>query len=371
MNTKDPVRKDKLLGLQHIRGIASLVVANSHMGYWADHATWTPAADDRLSLRLGHVAVFAFFCLSGVVIMLAHHRELGAPRELRPRLLAAFWIKRIFRIYPTFWLWAGINYSFYLWGFATPDSSSEKMRTIGDWVLASGLMTIRTPVMTAWSLYHEVLFYAVFSLFLVSRRLGWVIAGLLTCLTAISLFHRLPMSETVLNPLHIFFILGVVLFKHRNRLAANVRLVRLGKMLFWAPLLLVAFNYPDAGFMSVRAGKFVNLLLLLAGTFLLFVPYVGKRSAAESEPSKREAALADGLGNISYALYLAHIPIQALLYHWLGSPNNPWKYALYLIAPIAVAALNYRFFERPFLEWGHRLAASIKPRPAAQTRAEV
>ena len=67
------------------------------------------------------------------------------------------------------------------------------------------------------------------------------------------------------------------------------------------------------------------------------------------------------LGMISYGLYLWHLPVYKLLYHQLDG----WRWgvvaALAVALSLALAALSYRFVERPFL--GHR----HRPEPVGAT----
>ena len=73
------------------------------------------------------------------------------------------------------------------------------------------------------------------------------------------------------------------------------------------------------------------------------------------------------LGLVSYALYLWHLPVYKLLYHQLD--GWPWALvaAVAMALSLALAAVSYRFVERPFL--GHRRAPA--PAPAATPSAEA
>jgi len=65
------------------------------------------------------------------------------------------------------------------------------------------------------------------------------------------------------------------------------------------------------------------------------------------------------LGARSYALYLLHLPLLGLLHdHLLSPPTHPSDARsavvslLALATTLALAAVSYRWLERPFLEWG-------------------
>jgi peptidoglycan/LPS O-acetylase OafA/YrhL len=66
------------------------------------------------------------------------------------------------------------------------------------------------------------------------------------------------------------------------------------------------------------------------------------------------------LGNISYALYLIHVPVSKLIYDaWNGqsdkvhSGSDALVMVLALLAPIVMAALSWHLMERPLMRLGH------------------
>ncbi len=129
--------KPKWLGLQWVRGLAALLVVVSHIPYWQNHGTFTNELSRHFVPRLGALSVAVFFCLSGIVILLTHGREIGAPAPLRWRLLLGFWIKRVFRIHPAYWCFASINYLLFRLGYIMPDIYVGTLHFTWDFVKAA------------------------------------------------------------------------------------------------------------------------------------------------------------------------------------------------------------------------------------------
>jgi peptidoglycan/LPS O-acetylase OafA/YrhL len=103
------------------------------------------------------------------------------------------------------------------------------------------------------------------------------------------------------------------------------------------------------------AGLWANLHMLTAwalgyGFFLVALYWRGV-------PAMR-APVAQYLGRISYSLYLLH-PLALLLI-----PATPWApltAAIWLVAALGLAAICFRWVERPTMALGARLARAIGP----------
>lgn len=211
------------------------------------------------------------------------------------------------------------------------------------------LLSTQTPLAPAWSLFHELLFYCVFSLFFFSRRLGFLAAGGwlgLTLLAAIGALRDRPS----LSLWHLYFLAGAILVLLRFRIRLSPLQRRLCLASFWMPLTFVAL-YPGESLPAIGFG--------LTGVILLFLPLLEHRDMPESTYNSPWQRFGSGLGDISYSLYLGHFPVQTLLYHFMGPPGEIWKMALYVAAPITVALFLYKTLERPVTDYGRRLSGSF------------
>lgn len=156
-----------LKGIQSARGIAALMVV-------AYHAERTFALPQYLSVftldgvtGFGHAGVDFFFILSGFIIYLVHHGDIGQPSAL-PRYL----LKRITRIYPPYWAVTLLIIAISLRVHDLP-SGSEIVHSL---LLLPGNPP---PILgVAWTLVSEVRFYLLFAIAIISLRWAFVVAAL-------------------------------------------------------------------------------------------------------------------------------------------------------------------------------------------------
>jgi peptidoglycan/LPS O-acetylase OafA/YrhL len=109
----------QIVELQSLRGIAAFVVAASHLSM-----VYTLPRAARLSLDCvlnAHAAVILFFVLSGFVLTASLVRN-----ELSFPSIVAFYVRRVFRLYPALWVISGVSVVLLLAGSAlkSPDGTS-------------------------------------------------------------------------------------------------------------------------------------------------------------------------------------------------------------------------------------------------------
>jgi peptidoglycan/LPS O-acetylase OafA/YrhL len=68
-------------------------------------------------------------------------------------------------------------------------------------------------------------------------------------------------------------------------------------------------------------------------------------------------------GRISYSLYLYHIVVIALVYHFLPNLRIRWAYPIMYLGSAAVAYASYRLIEKPFLRLKDRFTVVIPGAP--------
>jgi peptidoglycan/LPS O-acetylase OafA/YrhL len=102
-------------------------------------------------------------------------------------------------------------------------------------------------------------------------------------------------------------------------------------------------------------------LLIVCGLFPVLV-YLG----ASAGLSQRLAPLANALGNLSYAIYVLHVPLLAFfmaissrLLHKTSAEAPPRPGWLFILFVMAAAFLIDRIYDRPARGW---LAARLLPR---------
>ncbi|MCC7485370.1 MAG: acyltransferase [Burkholderiales bacterium] len=353
----------RIESLDYLRGLMALAVAVYH---FVGMSLGEPDSGDALG-RLGIYAVAAFYVLSGLSLTLVYRHRLGSGP-----LLAAYAVKRVFRIAPLYWLVVTLAVA----QAAGPAVAAGASFTIDWWrlflnySLLFGFVKPDAYVSTgAWSIGNEMVFYVLFP-FLVAlglkSRAALAGAGL-----ALLLVHALfafvlldsarplaPQFVTYINPFNqaFLFVAGVMIgfFLDTRGPWPGGR---------WAvPLLAAAFAfYPARG----------DLVVICAGTerivfTALTVALVAAVHAAAFRLARAPGRALGLLGEMSYSLYLLHPFVGVALVtaaHEAGMRAGAQLAALTLLAglPVALAAsyASFRLLERPMMGVGRRLAARI------------
>ena len=353
----------KLLGIEAVRGIAALMVVLFHAGVLLSG----PKDYGRLpfagAFGFGRAGVDVFFVLSGFIITFIHTADIG-----RPGRLVSFARKRLLRIYPSYWICTLILLAIMLIS-PTPDRREHDL----GFILSSLLLLPRMaePLLgPGWSLRHELLFYGLFALSLLDRRLG---AAVLAAWFAAIAANIVAITATgsplagglaggwLLAPFNIEFLagMGVTALVLRRRVPFPLMLLVTGVGLF----LLCAAAESRAGdglnlWPPLHVGYAVATALVLAGLV-----------AREQASGLRVPAALVALGDASYALYLLHVIVIMLgvfaLRHVRTIVTVP-LYAAYpalVLAAVIAALLFTRAIERPMLDFLRRAIT----RPSSQT----
>ena len=306
-----------------------------------------------------HFAGFAlgveyFFVLSGTVILLAHLRDIGHPATIP----SYFW-KRFRRVYPIYWLVLAAVVAQYI---LRPGAGAAW--ETNPWTILSGALlfqvhgysyNLNLPV--AWTLFHEVLFYLVFTAFLFSRRIGLTVLTLWCVASIATMCFTLPLyfGAYLFSPLHLLFAMGMLaawLLRTRKVPAASL-LTATGLATFVAAVVLAAFHKEIDTPIELLAGLGAALIVL---------------GACRLEEHGRLAIPTPlkFLGDSSYSLYLVHYPffmaLTPILYRLTRHHPLPVAILFILMTILATAAgcLTHVLLERPLLNW---LNTTRRPAP--------
>ncbi len=366
VNQHDP-RRQRLTGLDGIRGLAALYVVINHVflrafpGYPVDHAPFWAGW-----FIYGRFAVVVFIVLSGFSLALSPARH-----GWRLDGVSAFARRRARRILPAYW--AALAFSLAVaWllvpqpGHGMPDAKSVLVNGL----LVQNVVGAHSPNAAFWSMAVEAQLYLAFPLLvLIVRRFGAAVMLVTITLVVASIGivgpHVAHLGTFVVQSppdLAALFAVGVLAAGivgarqahrswpwHRLALGAAAPVLALiwwqGSVwtldhLFWVDLALgPAVACLLAG---VATGRPASLLRLL-----------------DTRPVRN-------LGTSSYSLYLTHAPIVVLVYEKMvagrvhqGVPAFLVTLAIALPLTIGFARLFASVFERPFL---HRRAPSEVPR---------
>jgi peptidoglycan/LPS O-acetylase OafA/YrhL len=328
---------------------------------YLQHSIPLEADPRRWLVALGYSAVFGvpvFFTLSAYLITELLTKEKIATGTVDVR---GFYIRRILRIWPLYFLFLGSIFVFsQLYGH-TPIHLSELAAYVffaGNWYAGwHGLMGSGGAAL--WSISVEEQFYLLWPLFvhfLTRRRLGivccaaWVLSQI--AVFSISLRPRSVDPALWTNSLtqlqylalgagaSLFLQGSIPAFRARRRLAMATTAL----LIFYLPrLILVPKTLTENPPLLIFS---FELLVTGAATTMLLLAFLGGSLFGNCRPLRY-------LGKISFGLYVYHmLCIRAV---WRATSHfhaelSPFVVAvLGLLLTIAVASVSYRYFESPFL----------------------
>lgn len=320
----------KLEWLEAMRGVAALWVLLHHATLAAE-GFLGPLGPEFAFLSNGFLGVDFFFVLSGFIIATSSMALIDSGRGLREYVTA-----RAVRIYVPY---LPIGVAMLLLYAALPGVSQGERSSLSVISSLTLLPSNAPPALSvAWTLVHEVLFYALFSVFFLSRRLllalliVWSIGIAVTAWSGV----KLPLlASYFLHPLNLCFVLGVVVaWATRNgvgkRLALSAGL---------AGLLMVALQAA-----STESPNRVLVALGFAGMIA-----AARATWAMSVSPGRFLLL---LGAASYSIYLVHNPaISALIrvVHRVGDPAACM--ALVAGGSLLLGVFYHLLYEKTALRW--------------------
>jgi sugar transferase EpsL len=315
--------KGKFESLQILRGIAASIVVIFH----EFGATGL--------FQYGVYGVDLFFVLSGFIILYIHHADIGVKKALRP-----FLIKRIIRIFPTYWL-VTFAYIVLVTLFGHTISITYMLKSL--FLLPQDILPV---VGVAWTLQYEFLFYMIFCLLLFNRKVFYPLFGLWGL--AIIIFYIFPVNfpiliDQLLNPLNLEFLFGcgIALAVIKNKL--NFRwTTSLGLVGIAVSITLQYFNIIQ---MHRAIAWGIPFSLIILGLVKL-----------ESKKQLRLPKILKYVGDASYSIYLTHLITLLILesilkklslYALLG--QNGVIQLIFCIIAILMGCIYYSMIEKPLL----------------------
>lgn len=335
--------RPRYMSLQAGRGIAALLVVVQHASTFAGvvPGLWVYPSISRwlMGFKLG---VAFFFVLSGIVILMSHWQDID-----RPSSVPMYLWKRFRRIYPIYWV--------VLIPVVCMQLALDKPQFAfrhDPWMILSSFLLIHihsgveTNLVVAWTLFIEVLFYAMFASLLLNRRFGIVVLTLWFAMSGVNLFHRPLFMPILFSRLHLLFAMGMLVawLLRNHKVRGGGTLLASGGVILVGTFLYGGWRGSDSDWVYLCAG---------AGTACVLL------GAAELERSNRlktPRVLSD-LGDASYAIYLVHFPVIAvvarLCFRLDRQVHVPiWLWMVVLIAVGTGAGwLLHVCVERPLLRW--------------------
>lgn len=309
-----------------------------------------------LGLPGGYIGVDVFFVISGYLITRIILNDIDAGGFS----LAAFWERRIRRIFPALAVTvAGVLLAGYFLLLPSHLANLGRSSVAQSLLLANiyfwrdtGYFTApaeQKPLLHTWSLAVEEQFYIVLPLLLLGvgrmayRRLVPVLAGLLFISFVLGVYgaYRHPVASFFLLPSRAWeFLAGSLLVcvpeSFRFRRAVHEGVAALGIVAIIASAIWFTKTTPFPG---------VAALLPVGGAAAFIFANAGQRTVAGRVFSLAPVVF---IGRISYSLYLWHWPILVYLTSAFGKVNHQEVTMVALPLSFVVAALSWRWIEVPF-----------------------
>ncbi|HRD89848.1 MAG TPA: acyltransferase [Accumulibacter sp.] len=333
---------------QVCRAVACLLVAVYHGS--ARIASWYHEKPLLALGDFGFSGVHMFFVISGLIIYHAHYRDVGDYRQV-----PAYCLKRLVRIYPLYWI-----VFFLLGGWKVLADRLEPGDFLSNALFFSSSQSLVVAV--SWTLAYEMLFYAMFIAFIVSRSLG--LAVFAAWFSLVGLNHHYQFANlTGLDLLNILFMLGLLtsaaLMTLREKLGPRQRdwigiiSIVAGTVIFVS----TAWWYVALDDRKLYVWDSLPLALGFGtGSALLLLASVSGK--VEGLLQRQRVLLL--IGDASYSIYLVHIFFQKHASSGLRSLNwglageRTQVKALLLLAVIMVVSIGggilvHKLVERPIL----------------------
>lgn len=351
---------DHFYALDAIRGVAAVLVVCLHE-FQAFAGVPHPFS--------GYLAVDLFFLLSGYVIASAYDRRLAAGMS--------FWTflkLRLIRLYPLYFVGFAIGLARVLVQFRVgvhpPPTDAFAWGSVMELLMLPTPMTIGWQYDTlfflnppAWSLFFELLINIAFAA--VHRYLSQRVLIALIILSGLGLIYIADQQRSleVGNYWHTMatcaprvafpFLTGVWIFRH------GPRLPRLSSAWAWPLTLLVVplLAWHPLGYQDVY-----DIVLVMA----VFPVVVWLGAAIRTQGLTTSASKV--AGEVSYAIYIVHMPLFGLVLAVLRRVAPQWPQNLYagplaiLLVAMFCLALDH-FYDKPVRKWLARTLVRRDPPP--------
>jgi peptidoglycan/LPS O-acetylase OafA/YrhL len=346
--------------LQVLRGLAALIVVFGHVSM---------VVVDRFHLKPlprfmdeGSIGVDVFFCLSGFIMYYTSHQQIGVRGAA-----AEFLTRRLLRIYPLYWV---VTLSALLVEVLDPRLVSSWSQSPG-FVLKSLLLlpqTVPPLISPAWTLVHEIKFYAIFAaLMLFPLRLAkvglavWMMGSFVVLLMSLFGIDWLTRSiagqavNYIWHPASLEFGAGIVaawvVLRIRTAAWVDACLFAFGLGAVIVLMQFHSFFKPDTKYFAVVMYMVPTFLLVLGATLV------------ERRWKPVMPRVLTFLGDASYSTYLTHfVLIPTLVWHAIPAGATQGLCTLltclFAIGLHGVGALTHWSLEAPMHRWSREWARS-------------
>jgi peptidoglycan/LPS O-acetylase OafA/YrhL len=291
--------------------------------------------------ELGRSGAYTFFfVLTGYLMYSLYRRHFG-----NPNVFGTFLLKRFMRIYPLYWLIMLVLVPIYFivpsFGLGFEREPSAIIRSLLLWPQA------QMPILpVTWSLTYVIWFYIVFSLFFLMKEKvmialysSWMTIIVLNVFGLIRLKESVPL-QFLFSVFHLEFVMGIGVAAVAHKFSPKYSpLWMAGGTVLYVALWIGRHqltNLPHVDFLHT-----VGSVLLLIGII-----------AWRGEESRLLKPL-EAMGNASYSILLASLPMMSITFKLARAANAPsiigaaWTIGICFLTALGLCLLFYRWIEQP------------------------
>lgn len=328
------------IGIQYFRGIAAALVVLYHSMIMSAVIGYLPGP-------IGNFGIDIFFVISGFIMW--------TTTEQRGVTTGEFWLARIFRIIPIYWLFTGFIVCLM---FLVPSAFIHQRKfDIGYTVESLLLIPSRNPDVgdisplytVGWTLMYEMFFYFIFGLALIVRNRFWRLSTLIVTFIGLVLYgltlqNKSPFTHTYTNPLLLEFLAGILIgvgVKKLERIS-----IKYGLSLLGVSIVLFAWGWLNESIVQRVVAFGPAATVMIAAVVIL-----------EKVFAKKVNKFALLIGNASYSIYLAHPLAQrawyVLMVYMMGVISTKSEAIIYSVGAIFAGIIGglvcYISVERPLV----------------------
>lgn len=359
-------------GLNGLRAIAALAVVVSHVtlslaNFGLDPYIFGSLPDGKpRGVTLAGYGVSIFFVLSGFLITYL----LLAEREVQKISIKKFYLRRILRIWPLYYLYLVIAVLFIQLSGQAMDVSTLLLYIFYGANIPFILETALPFLHHYWSLGVEEQFY-LFWPWVIKKGIGWIvplIVGAIIVLVGIRLALHFFYSNTIIERalevtrFHCMLLgaLGAVLYKQQHSLFLKITNNKITQVFCWIILGIVLIN-------KFHVASVIDDDLISGVALCLVIGQISVRNRIIN----LEQRVFDFLGKISYGIYVIHPLLLYVLQKPLkqipldGAVKYFVVYIIVILCTVLLAWVSYTYFEKYFLRLKGRF--TVVPSSASST----
>lgn len=345
---------NRIESLDWLRGLMALAIMFYHLTSWH----YFPLDSSVLLGRLGVYGVSIFFILSGLSMAIVYSKFI-----VDRKTIVAFYVRRIFRIWPLLWLCIALVTipTLARGGEASLEKLFLNLTTIFGFVSPGSYINTG-----AWSIGNEMVYYAFTPIIIMAYEKNKVMGNTLLlvsfAVTVIFSFYlmspEMPLKEQWLiyiNPFNNLFlyVAGVAIYYNLS----SVKLSLSGTVFLFGIATATFVFYPVCGDKIAIVTGWNRLAFLFASILMVISFY--KFTRYDLVPRGVQYPL-EQLGMATYGVYLLHPVVNSyagFALRKVGLESSALLFAVVVVLTIITAIVSFNYFEKKIMRLGKRITS--------------